>query len=140
PYAIDQERNVRVISYEKIPGRPTGLARHLTNPEEHIYLASMEEGFYDINVRTLAVDTLYTDGNVYSRDGQREKYSTLLPGAHGKGLYSGQGVMVYSNNGEAGSAATRKFDSESGSLSEWDGKDWKVVRRNQFVEVTGPGG
>ncbi len=23
-------------------------------------------------------------------------------GAHGKGLYSGQGVMVYSNNGETG--------------------------------------
>ncbi|XAE54690.1 hypothetical protein OH491_17275 [Termitidicoccus mucosus] len=25
-------------------------------------------------------------------------------------------------------------------LAEWDGKDWTVVRRNQFVEVTGPGG
>lgn len=25
-------------------------------------------------------------------------------------------------------------------LAEMDGKDWKVVRRNQFVEVTGPGG
>jgi hypothetical protein len=25
-------------------------------------------------------------------------------------------------------------------LAEWDGKDWKTVRRAQFVEVTGPGG
>ena len=33
-----------------------------------------------------------------------------------------------------------QFDVESGALSEWDGKDWKVIRRNQFVEVTGPGG
>jgi hypothetical protein len=26
-----------------------------------------------------------------------------------------------------------------GALYEWDGKDWTLVRRNQFVEVTGPG-
>ena len=36
--------------------------------------------------------------------------------------------------------ALKQFDIESGSLSEWDGKNWKVIRRNQFVEVTGPGG
>ncbi len=38
PYAIDKDRKVRAISYEKIPGRPTGLARHLTSPAERIYL------------------------------------------------------------------------------------------------------
>jgi len=48
--------------------------------------------------------------------------------------------MVYSNNGESGPKALTQFDIESGSLSEWDGKSWKVVRRNQFVEITGPGG
>lgn len=66
--------------------------------------------------------------------------NALLPGAHGKGFYSGQGVTVYSNNGEASHEALEKFDVEAGALAEWDGKDWKVVRRNQFVEVTGPGG
>ena len=63
-----------------------------------------------------------------------------MPGAHGNGLYSGQGVMVFANNGENSAAAMKFFDAESGSLSEWDGKDWKVIRRNQFVELTGPGG
>ena len=29
---------------------------------------------------------------------------------------------------------------EAGVLAEWDGKKWKVIRRNQFCEVTGPGG
>ena len=48
--------------------------------------------------------------------------------------------MVFSNNGENSAAAMKYFDALSGSLSEWDGKDWKVVRRNQFVELTGPGG
>ncbi|RLD33702.1 MAG: hypothetical protein DRI73_05045, partial [Bacteroidetes bacterium] len=33
-----------------------------------------------------------------------------------------------------------QFDIESGALMEWDGTDWTLVRRNQFVEVTGPGG
>jgi hypothetical protein len=29
---------------------------------------------------------------------------------------------------------------EAGVLAEWNGKDWSTVRRNQFTEVTGPGG
>ncbi len=61
-------------------------------------------------------------------------------GAHGKGAYSGQGVLVYSNNGESGQKALEQFDIESGVLAEWNGKEWKTVRRAQFVEVTGPGG
>lgn len=48
--------------------------------------------------------------------------------------------MVFSNNGEASAKALTDFNIESGVLAEWNGKKWKVVRRNQFVEVTGPGG
>ena len=66
--------------------------------------------------------------------------NALLPGVHGKGLYSGQGCMYFTNNGEGTQEALKKFDVEAGVLAEWDGKEWKVVRRNQFVEVTGPGG
>ena len=45
--------------------------------------------------------------------------------------------MVFSNNGE-NSVAMEHSEALSGSLSEWDGKDWKIVRHNQFVELTGP--
>lgn len=45
PYAVDTNRNVRVIPVEKIPGRLTGNARHLSNPTGKIYLGTMEEGF-----------------------------------------------------------------------------------------------
>ena len=140
PYAIDSARNVRAISYKDMPGRLTGNARHLTDPTNKIYFGTMEEGFYEVDVHSLEVKMLYQDGNVNRPSGEMEQYAELLPGAHGKGLYSGQGVMVYSNNGEAVPEALKHFDIESGSLSEWNGKDWKVVRRNQFVEVTGPGG
>ena len=140
PYAIDTNRNVRVIPIEKMPGRLTGNARHLTDPSGKIYFASMEEGFYEVDANSLDVNTLYVDGNVTRKAGQMAQEAELLLGAHGKGLYSGQGVLVYSNNGETGEAALERFDVESGALYEWNGKDWKLVRRNQFVEVTGPGG
>ncbi len=142
-YAIDNKGNVRVISLKDAPGRYTGYARHLFRPESKLYIGTMEEGFYEVDVNTLQTTMLYQDGNVKSKPGddtQSNQPNALLPGAHGKGLYSGQGVMVYSNNGETGQEALHKFNVESGSLSEWDGKEWKLIRRNQFVEVTGPGG
>jgi len=140
PYVIDDDRNIRTLSYKTIPGRHTGLARHLSDPKNRILLATMEAGFYDIDVKSLEPKTLYKDGNILMKEGVSDRYSSLLPGYHGKGFYSGQGVAVYSNNGEEGELAKKKFDIPSGSLSEWDGKKWKVIRRNQFTEVTGPGG
>lgn len=101
PYAISQSRDVRVIPYEQMPGRHTGNARHLTDPSAKIYYSTMEEGFYEVDVNTLGVNTLYVDGNVTQPAGEALDTKLLL-GAHGKGLYSGQGVMVYTNNGESG--------------------------------------
>lgn len=143
PYAIDDKGNVRAMSYYSAPGRYTGAARHLTDPENKIYIATMEEGFYEVDVKTLETKTLWSDDNVHRRP---EGFPILednllgLPGWHGKGLYSGQGVLVYSNNGEQTDEALKRFDIESGSLCEWDGKEWKVVRRNQFTEITSAGG
>ena len=140
PYAIDQTGKVRAIPYKEMPGRHTGNARHLTDPANKIYYGTMEEGFYEVDVHTLQPKMLYVDGNEVRKQGSMDQFSPLLPGVHGKGFYSGQGVAVYANNGEDTQEALSKFDVESGSLSEWDGKDWKVIRRNQFTEVTGPGG
>ncbi|HET6557684.1 MAG TPA: hypothetical protein VFG54_10250 [Prolixibacteraceae bacterium] len=146
PYAIDAKGAVRTIPYSAMQGRHTGNARHLTDPAGKIYYGTMEEGFFEVDVKTLIPTQLYKDGN--NTKGNRLEHNdtgvnpqnATLPGAHGKGLYSGQGVMVFSNNGEANQAALKQFDIEAGVLAEWNGKDWKVVRRNQFVEVTGPGG
>ena len=136
PYAIDAQRNVRVIPYEKMYGRPTGNARHLIDPANKIYYASMEEGFYEVDVKTLAVTELFRDEQL-----KEEFRRANLPGYHGKGLYSGQGRLVYANNGENSPLARQKPDIPSGALAEWDGRSdtWRVVRRNQFTEVTGPG-
>jgi hypothetical protein len=132
---IDGRGGVRVIPPRVMPGRLTGTARHLTDPASKVYFATMEEGFYEVDVKTLAVRELYPDANATGlRDGE------LLPGYHGKGLYSGQGRVVYTNNGESSQEARVRPDVEAGVLAEWDGGDWTVVRRNQFTEVTSPGG
>lgn len=135
PYAIDRERQVRVIPPEAMPGRLTGTARHLREPDRAIYYATMEEGFYEVDVRTLRVTELYPDGNR-----RNDIAGGLLPGYHGKGLYTGQGRLVYANNGERSKQALRNPRVVSGCLAEWRGGTWHVVRRNQFTEVTGPGG
>ncbi len=139
PYLIDTKRNVRVLEPEKMPGRLTGTARHLKDPQNKIYIATMEEGLYSVNVHTLEFEEHIKDGNGQPKVGSG--INSQLPGYHGKGIYSGQGILVYANNGTRGSGATSRPDIPSGALACWNGSgDWQLVRRNQFTEVTGPGG
>jgi hypothetical protein len=142
PYAVGKDGKVRPISYDIMPGRPTGNARHLFDPQGKIYYATMEEGIYEVDVKSLAVTELFADDQKQSGPAPEGRRFSSLPGYHGKGLYSGQGVLVYSNNGEKSQEARSNPRIPSGVLAEWDGKsdEWTVVRRNQFVEVTGPGG
>ena len=55
PYAIAADRTVRAISPKKngMPGRHTANARHLTDPANKIYYATMEEGFYEVTLPRL---------------------------------------------------------------------------------------
>ncbi|MCX6855826.1 MAG: hypothetical protein NTV80_13080 [Verrucomicrobia bacterium] len=146
PYVIDAKRKVRVIPPAKMPGRLTGNARHLTAPESKAYYATMEEGLYEVDLKTLEVTGLIKDGNPPKKNfSQETKPTTIdsnLPGYHGKGLYSGQGRVVYANNGDRDKRVLIDPATPSGALGQWtkSGEDWSLVRRNQFTEVTGPSG
>ena len=104
-------------------------------------LLPMEEGFYEVDVNTLAVTTLKADAQ-----NQTSGNGLVLPGNHGKGCYSGQGRVVYANNGEPTwvPAGDPGFNSQAGLLAENTGLDftngWSVLERKNFTEVTGPGG
>ncbi|WP_218934198.1 discoidin domain-containing protein [Rosistilla ulvae] len=138
PYVIDADRNVRVIPPPQMFGRLTGNARHLVDPAGKVYYATMEEGLYEVDVNSLEVKCLLRDGN-----GGAPEVGSLskLPGYHGKGLYSSQGRLLYANNGERHRDVSRDPTIESGALAQWFGEgDWQMVRRNQFTELTGPGG
>ncbi|MHB1080275.1 MAG: hypothetical protein ACYC67_12785 [Prosthecobacter sp.] len=146
PYVIDSDRHVRVIPPNKMPGRLTGNARHLTDPAGKIYYATMEEGLYEVDVKSLAVTSLIRDGNPLKKGFKvttpLTKLESQLPGYHGKGLYSTQGRLIYANNGDRDKRVLTDPTTPSGALGEWrkPGDDWQLVRRNQFTEVTGPGG
>lgn len=146
PYVIDAKRTVRVISPSLMPGRLTGNARHLTDPANKAYYATMEEGLYEVDLHSLEVTGLIKDGNPpkrgFSKEPRPATLDSQLPGYHGKGLHSGQGRVVYANNGDRDKRVVTDPATPSGALGEWSkaGEDWKLVRRNQFTEVTGPGG
>lgn len=133
-YFIDAKGNVRAADVSKLTGRMTGIARHLVDPANLVYIYDMEGAVYEVNVHTLEVTKLF---------------SKPVPGWHGKGAYSGQGRLVISNNGEsAAGKAPKEYladwpagDPEAaGVLAEYDGRKWRVIERRQFTEVTGPGG
>jgi hypothetical protein len=134
PYFIDDKGTVRVADLSKLVGRMTAAARHLTDPANLVYLYDMEGAVYEVNVRTLDVKRLF------------EK---PVPGWHGKGGYTSQGRLVVANNGEH-PASNKKYEflagelpkgpEDAGVLAEWDGKQWRIIERRQFLDVTGPGG
>jgi hypothetical protein len=146
PYFISAEREVRVIPPKLMPGRHTGNARHLTDPTNKIYYATMEDGLYEVDVRTLAVKGLIKEIMNKPKPGQTEEVSpatitSTLSGYHGKGLYSGQGLVILANNGERSPKALVDPTIVSGGLGSFNGEgNWSLIRRNQFTEVTGPGG
>ena len=130
PYFIDDTRNVRTIPYSTMRGRHTGTARHLFDPANTLYIATMEEGLYEVDVHTLAVTELFAN---------TDPDAPWLPGDHGKGLYTAQGRVYYSNNGEANQSGDPI--APTGVLGSYIGfgNNWSVVDRRQHVEITGPG-
>lgn len=128
-YLIDAKGNIRTISIKTMPGRITAIARHLEDPENKVYYYDMEGMLYEANVNTLEVTKLYHNP---------------LPGWHGKGGYTAQGKLVLANNGEAGEnpkhwqvpVEEQKGPEKYGVLAEYDGKEFTVVERKQFTDVT----
>ena len=130
-HLIDRHGKVRTIPVTTMPGRLTGNARHLIDPANKIYYASMEEGFYEVDVHTLAVKVINRDRGNFAW------------GNHGKGLYSGQGRVIYANNGGSGHGGIHKLNQapvQVGSLNQWNGKFWEEIHRTGFLDVSGPGG
>lgn len=138
PYVIDSAGTVHAVPPKAMEGRLSAAARHLTEPASKAYIYDMEGLLYELDLRSFQPRRIVT---------------RAVPGWHGKGAYSGQGVLVVANNGEHVAGSAKKFEpflyavpntrtgkDEAGALAEWDGSQWRLVRRRQFTDVTGPGG
>ena len=154
PYVIDATGGVRVIPPMKMPGRLTANARHLTDPARKAYYATMEAALFEVDLKTLEVNTLIQDDGINkgyfdkafrsgnTPKGWREAPVPKLPGYHGKGMMNGFGKLFYANNGENSKEARSNPFVPAGALGWWNtpGEDWHLVRRCQFTEVTSPDG
>lgn len=143
PYVVARDGSVHAVSPKSMEGRLSAAARHPTDPEGKVLVYDMEGLLYELDM--------------HSREPQL-LVARPAPGWHGKGMYTGQGVVVVANNGEHEARwalerfepfryaipNTRASKAEAGVLAEWSqagGKDeWRLVRRRQFTDVTGPGG
>lgn len=128
-YLIDAEGTIRTIPIKRMPGRITAIARHLEDPANKVYYYDMEGMLYEADVHTLEVKKLYHNP---------------LPGWHGKGGYTAQGKLVLANNGEANEnpkdwqvpVEGQKGAEKYGVLAEYNGKNFTIVERKQFTDVT----
>jgi len=136
PYFIDARGGVRACDVKnQLVGRMTAVMRHLEDPADLVLFYDMEGAIYEVDVHSLAV---------------RKRFTKPVPGWHGKGGYTAQGRVVISNNGELPSgkdpqggylaALPPRTAEDAGVLAEWDGREWRIVERRQFTDVTGPGG
>jgi len=141
PYVIDERGGVRAVAPQVMEGRLSAAAAHPLDPAGKVLVYDMEGLLYELDMRSLAPRLLA---------------ARPAPGWHGKGMYAGQGVVVVANNGEHAAALkefepflyavpnTRASKDEAGVLAEWTPaageRAWRLVRRRQFTDVTGPGG
>lgn len=151
-YLIDRSGNVRTIPIHTMPGRLTGAARHLVDPQSKVYVTDMEEALYELDVHTLETRTLIRDGhNAGAFDDLFRRLGVSPPkgwdtaeisdlfGYHGKGTCSGFGRVFYANNGWFCNEAMRNPAIPAGALAWWSPEspdNWHLIRPNQFTDIT----
>lgn len=124
PHVIDAVGNVRTIQ-ALVRHRLTSTARHLEHPETMVYFLTMEGLLFETDLKTLETRQVSDVTGALKIEGQ----------PHFKGCHTAQGRVVVANNTyeEEEFLGTRS----SGCLAEWDGKNWTVIEKNPFVEVSG---
>jgi hypothetical protein len=124
PHVIDAQGNVRTIE-PLTKHRLTSTARHLEHPETMVYFVTMEGLLFETDLKTLETRELANLVKILNIEGQ----------PHFKGGHTAQGRLVVANN----TYEEPEFLGEraGGCLAEWDGKEWRIVERNPFVEVSG---
>lgn len=128
PHVIDARHEVRTVG-KLIDTRLCGTARHLTDPENLVYMLGMEGELFELNVYTLEATQIF--------DLTRELDTAGEFGCHFKDCYTAFDRLVVVNNDYSESDFQGK--TTSGTLAEYDGTSWKVLERKPFVCVQGRG-
>ncbi len=135
PHLIDADRKVRTVE-PLVDIRLCGTMAHLDDPEHKVYMLGMEGLMFELDVSTLAVTQLFDLNRELDISPDWDAGGGRA--VHLKAGYTGFGRVVVANN----SYDEPDFlgPEEAGRLAEWDGKQWRVIEKKAFVEVTGHGG
>ncbi len=128
PHVVDADHNVRTVE-ALVDVRLAGAARHLTDPDNLVYVLGMEGELFELNVRTLECRQVQDLQGPLATEGE------ML--VHFKDCYSCFGRLVVCSNEyhEPDWAGKRS----QGRLAEWDGKTWAIIERRPYVCVHGRG-
>lgn len=126
PHLID--KNGDVSTYQELSKhRLTATMSHLEDPGK-VYFLTMEGLFFEASINEdMAVKQLFDLVEVLK-----------LPATtyvHFKGGFTGNGRVVVANNSY--NERDYKGEHHSGRLAEWDGKEWTILEKTAFVEVSG---
>jgi len=123
PYAIDRTGSVRVI--QALTGhRLAATARHLLTPAERVYFLTVGGLLFEVDVKTLAATQLFDLGRELQLDGAPPRFA---------GMATASGRLVVGNR--TYEQLEYAGDRQAGRLAEWDGKEWRVLEYQPFLDV-----
>lgn len=146
PHVIDRHGNVRTIDGVK-NYRLAATMEHLTDPENKVYFLSMEGPMFEVDLNTFKTEQMfdlteeldiapkYQDASAASSGKIVDSESKVYPQPHFKAGHTGQGRVVVANN--TFSELDHLGEHQGGRLAEWDGKEWTILEKTGFNEVTG---
>ena len=127
PHVIDAQHNIRTIP-ELRPLRVCGTCRHLTDPENLVYVLTMEGELFELHMHTMACKQIANLQDILSTDGEGR--------VHFKDCYCCFGRLVVCSNEYF--EEDWKRERKQGRLAQWDGKGaWEILERKPFTCVTG---
>ncbi len=129
PHVIDADHRIRTVP-ELQPLRVCGTCKHLSDPDNKVYVLCMEGELFELNVRTLACNLVV--------DLQKALDTEPEHRTHYKDCYSSFGRLVVCSNEyhEPDWAGKRS----QGRLAEWDGNPdhpWRILERKPFTAISG---
>ncbi len=128
PHLVDTGHNVRTVD-ALADIRLCGTAKHLTDPDNLVYMLGMEGELFELNVNTLETRLIF--------DLTKELGTPGEGSCHFKDCYCEHGRLVVVNNDY--SEPEFLGQKREGNLSEYDGKKWTTIEHKPFVGVNGLG-
>jgi len=128
PHLVDTAHKVRTV-HALADVRLCGTAKHLTDPDNLVYMLGMEGELFELNVRTLETRQIF--------DLQKELGTPGEFSCHFKDCHTAHGCLVVVNNDYSEPDFLGK--SNTGNLAEFDGAKWTSIEHKPFVGVGGLG-